>query len=584
MTIPGGTSYDLGTITSISDSFGKSCAVTPLASLPADAAFTLESKTNCTYSISFSRVQPSTIQDTTTAPSTSWSNGFWWQQVMAAVNRWQCRTNGFELTYIPAADNPYISEIDEEGYVKNLSINYSYESNTTLTGSFEFHVGTMYVSTQASTAVTMQDEFTMTINDSTNTNEYLLMGSYTDDSGEQVTVNCVKSYTLCGGLESPFEYIQVKIPKKRLSSVVPELIDVETGECDIVAGKNRLTVNAVGESTMVVTKCKLSGDTYTITAYCTAEALKGYTLNNEGYLSPYQWIIQILTTGIYGVSYTPGSTLLMHYNEENNQIGDLHFAAGTNVWYVLQVAAMCLGCRVFFAHNRAYVIDYRMSGQDDAVRDYGNIDLYPTESGATYASAVVGDVSLGDEGTDTLVNVQSIRFSQVTSMDPGAEVTVTEDQYRDQESVNEFGEQEGNRLYITELRRMPEVTDPDTGEVTTQAVDQPAAFGNNYISYRSEPQQSIEFTLKEMRDNGGPAWASTFNLGARATRITDDVNENYITNDSDIAGRPAVLQKLCLSTFERNYPEGTTTYTWGVMSSIDLSTSTSQIVSNLSNV
>ena len=127
---------------------------------------------------------------------------------------------------------------------------------------------------------------------------------------------------------------------------------------------------------------------------------------------------------------------------------------------------------------------------------------------------------------------------------------------------------------------------PNSDEGTGNGNTLVDAFANNYISYRAEPQQSIAFTVKEMGSkNGEPAWQAYFSPCASANRIYDAVNETEITNASDIeSSRTPVLQKLTLSQYERHYPQGTTTYTWGVMANIDLSSSTSQINTSLNNM
>ena len=68
-----------------------------------------------------------------------------------------------------------------------------------------------------------------------------------------------------------------------------------------------------------------------------------------------------------------------------------------------------------------------------------------------------------------------------------------------------------------------------------------------------------------------------------AEQIYDDVNDVDVSNRSSIDKEP-VYQKLALSTYSRSYPEGKSTYTWGVLSTIDLSSNTSQITTSLGNV
>ena len=579
---------------SISESFSKSCTVVPLVSLTIDDTFAVDTRTQKIITVSFNRVQPNDGIDGG-SDSTRWNNGYWVNRVTAAMNRWQCRTNGFRLYFEPSDDNPYVAPFDVNGYVKNMSIQYSADDPSRVTGSFEFHVGTMYVNTNRSnpSEVTRQDAFSILLSDSNRSAYYPLLN---DD------LNCVKSYTLSGGIENPFEYVTLKIPKNRLTSVLPNMVD-ENGSVDIVAGKNALVINAVGQSTMTVTKCKLSSNIYTITAYCDAEKLRGYSISSAESNTPMGWIEHILDGSFGGVVFK-GDSLIMCHESSADSIGSLEFREGTNVWYILQVCAMCIGCRVFFANNKAYVVDTRMSNTEGAMQECGLIDLYTRSEGDMMYARVTGSVSLGDEGTDTIVNSLTINCTtnDPEADDPSELFTSSKTFTTNQASVNAYGKRSGGTLYMSELMETSEYVteeenpeagqpDPDTGEpqgdmieVTHDAISQASVFASNYISYRAEPQQSIEFTVKEIEyRNGGACWVPCFDVAARATRIQDTADDVSITNSSDL-GSGVLPQKLTLSTFSRSYPEGTTTYTWGVMASIDLSTSTSQIVTNLDNV
>ena len=590
-------SLSFGTVTGLSSMFQKSVSTTPLVSLPSADAFALDTKTTKVWTVKFTRVQPPE-EDIVSGgtDSTRWSNAEWLTNVTAAVDRWQCRTDGFKLRFTPAWDNPYTPEIDPEdpdglnGYVKSLSISYSSESNTTLSGSFEFHAGTMYVGSGAADPSdgVLQDDFQIQLSDP-DQNFYLILGK--DADGKEI--NCVKSYTMSGGLESPFEYISLKIPKDRLSYVAPELISEDSDgnlSLNVTAGRNSLMVSAVGTSTFTVSKCKLSDGMYTITGYCKAEALRGTTLDRATTASPNAWIERILTSGQYGVRFSGAS---LRSNAPSKEMGTLTFQEGQSVWYILQVAAMCLGCRVFFAQDCAYVVDYR-GDAGSIIEDHGVIDLYPTDSGNSMYAAVTGTVSLGDEGVDTIINSQTIRYThvnrEVTGSGDDATTTVTgsetvEKTYTDEGSIGVFDTKAGNILYLTELTATDDILDPSTGEVLVPGIDQAQAFGDNFISYRSEPQQSIEFKVKEFHQSSqGTVWMPCFDPCSRATDIIDTVDDTRITNTSDIPGRGDVLQKLCLSSYERSYPEGTTTYTWGVMANIDLSSSTSQINTSLNTL
>ena len=566
-----GTTLDFGIVTSVSPQFSKTCTVVPLVSLRAESTFAVESSSTETYQFGFT-YKGSDI--------TSWYNS-----VTDAVNRWQCRTNGFVLNYIPDADTPYIPAMrNVRGYVKSITRTYSSAGNEIVTGTLTFQVGTMYVTTTnvpSGAQGVPQTEFSMFISDAEGT-MYCLLGT----NGDQ-DINCIESYTLTGGLEQPFEYITVRIPKQRLSSVAPALVE----EHGIIAGKSKLSLNAIGLSEMTVTKCKLSNNTYTITAYADSERLRGYSLGTiqAGSRTPSNWIRYILTSGDFGVAYVEGTTYLVSYKEDVTEL--ISFEEGTNVWYILQVCAMLLGARIFFADGNAYVVDYRTDNElVNYVQD--GIDLY---NDPRFENSVVDHVSLGDEGVDTIANKISIKYTSVVNDESGSTTESIKNTWSDEKSIDEFDEREGNTLSIPELTysetEIPPEEDPETGEIpdgaepTIEVVDTAEMWAKNFLSYRSEPQQSISFTLKEMTEyDGVPTWRRTFDSCSRTDSITDAVDDVVITNSSDIEdSRTPVLQKLTLSTFERHYPEGTTTYTWGVMANIDLSTSTSQINTSLYN-
>ena len=621
----GGYTFDFGVVTNISESFSKSCTTTPLASLPMENAFCIESKTSKVFTIRFTRVQPLS-PSTTGADSARWPNALWYTRLMSSLSRWQCKTDGYRLTFTPSGDNPYIAPIPgtegidkETGYIRNMQIQYDAGNDTVLSGTFEFHVGTMYVKSAPpeGTEYRMQRNFQITMSNSRGQSPCILLGTNSDGT----EINCIDSYTMYSGPENPFEYIVMKIPRKKLAQVAPSLINGNS--TDIVAGKNTLIVSAVGTSFMTVSKVKMDGDTVTITAYCNAEKLRGFTLTNGGNKSPTGWIQDILTTSNYGVNFS--GNLIRQYDEsESIRVGMLRFNPGTQVWTVLQVAAMCVGARVFFTDNKAYVVDYRYIGE--GVKDYGKIDLYPRSGDFTYRSNIIGKVNLGDEGVDTIINSMVISCStpemdgdKYAGGDGYTAQTYKTYKYTatDPLSIQAFQEKVANTVNLPELiqndpEHLPkEEEKPGTGEeggdtggseggdtggaeggegTETEPkkeftlYDQAATFASNYLSYRSEPQQSVSFTLKEMRmvDNE-PAWHPFFTPASVASAISDEADEIYVDNISVLRDTPAT-QKLVLSSCERSYPKGTSKYTWGVMSSIDLASSTSQINTNLNNI
>ena len=597
-----GYEFSFGIITGIQESFQKSGSTFPLVAMAAENTIVIDTKTAKVISISFTRNQPEDIDDSS-ADMGKWSNATWFDTISKAVNRWQCRTDRYRLTYVPSSDNPYIAPIDENGYLRNFTARYVSGTPTKLKGSFEFHVGTMYVGSQMPSnneESRAQKDFQIALYDKDgSTPPYILLGD---------KINCVESYTIHGGPEAPFEYVTMKIPKKELKQIAPGLFEGE--DVGIVPGMNRLTISAIGTSTMTVTKVKLSNDSYTITAYCEAERIRGYTLSSSGQLTPSSWINKILSGGEYGGLKFSGSTLVTNYDASlSNMVGEIEFKKGTNVWYILQVCAMCVRARVFFADNKAYVVDY-CEKSDSYPRCETKIDLHPSSGDYMYFGATLGNVDLGDEGIDTIANSVSISCT-TPQMKDGAYVVDEYGNtqftafnyytYSDSKSVGAFKERAANTMYLSELKQndpnnMPE-TKPDdsesggdgTGEEGEEKKEvkiyrQAEYFAQHLIAYRSEPQQTVEFTLKEMHNvNNVPTWKPYFGPASMAEQIYDDVNDVDVSNRSSIDKEP-VYQKLALSTYSRSYPEGKSTYTWGVLSTIDLSSNTSQITTSLGNV
>lgn len=658
-----GTSFDFGTVTGIQESFQKSGSSFPLVSMGAECTITIESKTSKVITIGFTRVQPSSAV-ASGSNSSRWTNAYWMQKITSSMNRWQCRTDGFQLEFTPASDNPYVAPIDENGYVKNLSVSYSGGNPTKLKGSIEFHVGTMYISSKAPSndeTSRAQDDFQVVLYSADGKTSYPLLGP---------NVNCIDSYTIYGGPEAPFEYITLKVPKKELAQMAPALF--AEGSPGIVAGRNSLAVNAIGTAYMTVSKVKLSDNKYTITAYCDAERIRGYTLSSDGTFTPTSWIQRILSGDEYGVKFS-GDNLILQYDESlSNRVGMIIFKKGTSVWYVLQVCAMCVRARVFFADNKAFVVDFC-----DNKRTYptylNEVDLHPSTGSALYSGATLGDVDLGDEGIDTVVNTVVINCS-TPQIKNGT--YVTDDQgvtqfktfnykYSDSASVAGFKERSANTLYIPELRQSDsdvdvkedtdnslkpkedgltldtssvrtsyemgqsfdetglivyEVTDSGNVQValsdctitrpnidsagkkevkvsyndksatfiitvTLPSYNQAEIFARNYLDYLSEPQQTVTFTLKEMRRVGSkPTWQPYFGPASMAGRIRDEVSDVDVRNTSVLDGETPMYQKLAMSSYSRSYPSARSTYTWGVLNTIDLASSTSQITTNLSNL
>lgn len=602
-------SFDFGTVTGISETFQKSCSVTPIVTRSKQAAFPLETRTYKQIHINFTRKNPISVNNGSSSPL-MWDNRTWQTKIMASLDRWQARTNGYELVYEPKSDNPYVAPIDEQGYVKSLTLKTVQGRPESIQGTLEFHVGSMRILNRtdpgADSGVKV-DDFSVVISSSDGNTEYPLLWRVDDEK----MLNLVDSLTITGGPEAPFEYVQMTIPRKNLSSAYPALMSAS--ESDLKPGHNRIVVSMAETSTFTLTKVKSTSSTITLTGYCNAERLRGAVIPNDASMAPPMWIDHILG-GSYGVTFKDDALVRNYKAPESEMIQSaredigLSFTEGTNVWFVLQVAAMICGARVFFAQDKAYVIDYSL------ITGAKEVDLYSGDPDKLDCSmAVVGDVELGDEGTDTIVNTLKVSC-RTPNVDTSTKTYVRDEngaisykQYElpveDSASRKVYGDYDGGTYYITGLRQRdksanvnfsPPESDSDAEEGTEEGTtetkegyetyyfNQAQRFGDNLLKYLSEAQQTVTFTLREQTGEDAAVWAPFFQPNATVRSMSDEVDDIYVDNESDVTEGDRKPQKLALKTYTRNYPECTTEYTWGVLASMDLSSSTSKILSNIS--
>lgn len=420
-----------------------------------------------------------------------------------------------------------------------------------------------------------QSDYSVMMSDAEGMVYYTLLGQTKEGS----TVNCISGYTISGGPETPFEILSITVSKQKLKYIAPKLIeeDEDTKEIGIRAGRNEIIVDAVGKGHFTVVKCKYSGRKYKITAYCNAERYKGCTIKQGGTDTPEGWIRSILTDVSYGVSLDgielrPGSDAI------TDQIS---FEGGTVVWYILQVCAILLGCKIWFAEDKAYIVDCTaLSGGMD-------LELYPESKTDMMYARTLGEVTLGSEGTDTLINSVAVKCTVPVPKTSAEDTSASEtrqaviETVRDAQSIAKYGESKSSTLVVPELKEGKFIQEDGSTVQYTQG----SMFAKNYMKYLLEPQQSVTFELKELQiaeDGHDCEWVQFWDLPAYCESISDTVDEFTVLCRSTInsGSKP---EKLLLSTYVRNYPNGTSEYTFGQIKSIDLSSSTSQIVTALYN-
>ena len=575
---------DLGTVTNISRSASKKSMITPIVSLNMRDAFPIESGNGQTISLSFKRADSRTtssdgVNPTSLAISKLHSNKRWYADLTSAIDRWQARTDGCVLHYV--SDTPYVPSFDKVGYIKNISRTYRNDFNEVITGSLEFSVGTMYVNSGTYTPQTSDESYTemqVLMSDSANNNWYTLM------AGD--LYNCISSIKITGGSESSFEYVDMVIPKRKLMEFAPGLVG------DIVYGQNEINMSLMGEHNLIVAKVDTDDD-IVLRAYCRAWLYDSAEVQAEMRGSAWDIISQILTNSSYGVSFDDNHIIYSY--SKLADLSEIIIPQGDNVWRVLQICAIMLRCKIFFADDKAYIVDYTTMGSTDdsdvmwqsrtgsggngveICRDIfdESIDLFSTDSSTSTYKRCTGKTKLGKEGIDTLRNYVQIKCSDTH----GVAQTNTKVPYGDPLAAP-YKRIKANAIELPEL---VEVEDEESPE---DSYSQGTTFATNYLAYLREPQRSVTFTLKEAyinRSEGIRVWRSFFGPSARVSAIYDYYSGESVDNRSVLTGLLGqnAPQKLTLSSYTRKYPSGTCEYTFGTIAEISLPASTSQINTSL---
>lgn len=571
----GNTIYKFGTITAFSDSFTKSVMTTPIVSLPTDCTFPLETGATLTYTASFSRVSPMDYDDNS-EDSDKWCNATWVERVCTLANRWQARTDGYMMVFretdVDGKPNPYVPQRKEKVYIKKLTIDTVAGYTDLVTGSIQFKVGSARSSVSIPAPdvnVCTREEISVNNNSSyviltapNQSKQYMLQyGGAGKGSGAadylgqgEYGIDCINSYKVSGGPGAPFESIQLRISRKKLTELYPELGESadSTFSKDILAGKSQVIFSGVGSGVMTVSSCKMTSDEYTITAYCKAEVLRGTPIGNTMVsLAPLQFIHQALS-GAYGVSCE-----VVTYLNPNHTTAQLTFASTTTVWQALQICAAALNSKIFFANNKAYVIDYSLGPNTFSV-----LELYPEDGQTEYGSLrglVLDKATYGNEGQDSIVNQQAVRY------DANAEPDVAESR----RSKDTYSVREG---YIIDIAPYLTITTDAALNAAKTVAD---IMGNHIVSYCDEPQKSVSFTVRENMTSAESegAWSPVFPLYCCAGKISSSVDGIVISNKSQVIGAKegeVRHQKLFLTQYERRYPEHTAEYTFGILSGMDL--------------
>ena len=553
-------SIDMGTITGWSNTVQKRGSGYPIVTQGMQNTFPIENGNSQSYTFNFTHYNGQNGE----------TNAAWYAKVTACMDRWQARTNGCNIVYTPDADNPYAEALDLEGYIKSITRNYSNEFNEVITGSIEFVVGTMHVDDDPPAGAESYGGMYIIMSDSEQTNWYALYyGCATGDANTYEYYNCIDSVTISGGPESPFEYAIIRMPKKKLMEQIPNLYG------DIKNYRNRIFMKLMGNHDMFVQQMDDSSNTITIKAYTNAQMYRNKVTEMTYSGRPLDIMNRILTDASFGYSI-PVANIMCYYSTDNNS-SVLSIPSGTQVYRALQICASMLGCRLFFADDCAYIVDYRTpigsmtSTNGLTIMSAGSIDI---RDSATFGARVFGDSECDPIGFDPVKNFARYKASDETTQ-----------AVQIKESFNEYGTLDKG------MYDLPELTE-----------DQCVTFCKNRLTYLCEPQRAMTFNVKEKYARAGQfggSWASYFGVCARADTITDSSNKETVNNLTDLkamadaagnydiysqmirAAGGRMYHKLALSEYTRTFPDGTCKYTFGIIASVELSDNLSQTSNTL---
>lgn len=539
-------SIDLGTITSWSNTVQKRGLMTPIVTQGVQNTFPIENGNSQSYSFAFTHYNGQNGE----------TNAEWFEKVTSAIDRWQARTDGCTLIYEPGLDNPYAVRMEIEGYIKSITRNYKNDFNEVISGTMEFTAGFMHINDRNRPPGTesMSGMYIM-MSDPQQVNWYALYG------GNDDVYHCVDSVEIKAGPESPFEYAVITIPRKKLMEQIPDLYG------NIIDGMNRIYLNIFGHHDMFVQKVSSSESSITITAYCTAQVYRQIVLGSAITNTPMGIIRTILSDASLGVSFAEDSIVYRYIPSETSEMA-LTMPRGTMAYRALQICARILGCRLFFADNKTYLIDYRLSpidsnvpnlrkSGDNIIFNAGDLDI---RFGDDMKPCTVGTSSTDETGFDPVKNHVTVEYSLT---DESGNITSASERITDELSVSVL-----NTMLDKGTVKLPELS-----------AEHARAFGRNMLSYLREPQRSMTFTLKEVYGQSGTwgkRWKSYFTPCAVADSLTDSYNSERIDNTSILVDNSKAYQKLILSEYTRQFPKGTCEYTFGMIASVELSDNLSQ--------
>lgn len=380
----------MGYVSKISMSYNKSTSIVPIVTKHADEAFPLDGGTTKSYSFNGYRMQPSTISDMGNTVSTgesdsvvlarqsAWSCKKWAKHVSEFIDRWQMKSDGCDITFVPASTNIYSSIGTSNvihGYIKTMEYTYNSEYDELLSYYMTFDIGTAYVRIDDQTerppcydrlqSVALNRSYVMF--SSSDLNDWFLIGSLDEDKR-----GAISSYKIIGGPSEPIERIDMSVSYMKLTAVAPALASyLYSGAIapnGIQSGRNSITISAIGKGTYIVDQVTTSGSvrgrnkTLRIKGYCLAQSYKKTGLGGESISgTPFDIINTILSSGTYGPRFVSNgfvTNVRCAYRDGPDDVLTFYKSSKRTLWQILQICAVLLNCKLFFSSDRAYLVDY----------------------------------------------------------------------------------------------------------------------------------------------------------------------------------------------------------------------------------
>lgn len=375
----------------------------------------------------------------------------------------------------------------------------------------------------------------------------------------------VDKYTLTGGPSEPFERLQITLSTKQLALITPAATNHLLRY--VLPGKE-IKVNLVGKSNkMVINSCSFtSGGKIKITAYDSAQTVLTDRKMDEiatGESSPN--VAKLITEILEKTGYkTETGNLITNVNLDptspENTNKTCKFKNSTTMWDALQICAAVKHAKIFFANDRAYLIDYtRLNEYKEvfATPEYAEVfEIYPTmnNSRSPFYGNVLGSAQFDTDDGNTVINDVYYDDSSV---------------YSDTQSIRTYTQR---RVDID----LSQYIDTSSGNPSSSFITELAKY---FVLYRSEPQEMVSVTMKErvldtytdtVQTGQTVCWVPMFPNVCAVSALYSSVDEMGVSSRSTLAPNKIKPQRTMLSKFVRNYPEFSTEYTFGEVKQLDL--------------